>query len=177
MTMSREDTLRHEKGKALVRALHLSELAAASKARELALHEAESQFDRVARLLPDALNGGISMTEIARVTGISRPTLYELRARYGGSVGDLRLAILQAIIANHAVTVAALSERLGRPSKDISLVVEEFLSGDLLHEDVEEVGPEEWEQRFYVTSNGLAFLEHWEFELAEADDEKAGDRG
>lgn len=177
MTMSREDTLRHEKGKALVRALHLSELAAASKARELALHEAENQFDRVARLLPDALNGGISMTEIARVTGISRPTLYELRARYGGSVGDLRLAILQAIIANHAVTVAALSERLGRPSEDISLVVEEFLSGDLLHEDVEEVGPEEWEQRLYVTSNGLAFLEHWEFEADEADDEKAGDRG
>lgn len=175
--MSREDTLRHEKGKALVRALHLSELAAASKARELALHEAENQFDRVARLLPDALNGGISMTEIARVTGISRPTLYELRARYGGSVGDLRLAILQAIIANHAVTVAALSERLGRPSKDISLVVDEFVSGDLLHEDVEEVGPEEWEQRLYVTSNGLAFLEHWEFEADEVDDEKVGDRG
>ena len=85
--MSREDTLRHEKGKALVRALHLSELVATSKAREVALHEAEAQFDRIARLLPDALKGGISMTEIARVTGISRPTLYELRARYGGSVG------------------------------------------------------------------------------------------
>jgi hypothetical protein len=177
MTMSREDTLRHEKGKALVRALHLSELVAASKARELALHEAENQFDRVARLLPDALNGGVSMTEIARVTGISRPTLYELRARYGGSVGDLRLAILQAIIANHAVTVTALSERLGRPSTDIGEVVEEFLKGELLHDEIEEIGPGEGQQRFYVTSKGLSILEHWEFEADEADDAKAGDRG
>jgi hypothetical protein len=177
MPTNREEMLRDEKGKALVRALHLSELSLAGNARALALHEADQQLDRIARLLPDALQGGISITEIGRVTNVSRPTLYELRARYSGSVGDLRLAILQAIIAKHAVTVAALSERLGRPSKDISLVMDEFLKGDLLHEDVEEVGPDEWEQRLYVTSHGLALLEHWEFEADEVDDEKAGDRG
>lgn len=164
MTMSREDTLRHEKGKALVRALHLSELAATSKARELALHEAETQFDRIARLLPDALKGGISMTEIARVTGISRPTLYELRGRYGGSVGDLRLAILQAVITSNAVTVAQLVERLSRPRDDIDLVVDEFLGGELLEMEPEEVGEDEWEQQLHLTLEGLRFLEHWQFE-------------
>ncbi len=156
--------LKHEKGKALVRALHLSELSAAGDARALALHEAEQQLDRVARLLPDALEAGISMTEIARVTKISRPTLYELRGRYSGSVGDLRLAILQAVIASNAVTTDMLAERLGRPRQDISLVVDEFLHGELLREEPEEVGEDEWEQQLHLTLEGLRFLEHWQFE-------------
>lgn len=173
MTMSREDTLRHEKGKALVRALHLSELVAASKAREVALHEAEAQFDRIAHLLPDALKGGISMTEIARVTGISRPTLYELRARYGGSVGDLRLAVLQAVIADNAATTASVAERLGRPTGDIELVVGDFVDRKWLDWDVEEIGDKEYEQQLRVTLAGLETLEHWQFE-EEVEDEVEG---
>jgi cell division protein ZapA (FtsZ GTPase activity inhibitor) len=113
-------------------ALHLSELSLAGKAGALALHEADEQLDRIARLLPDALQGGISMTKIGRITNVSRPTLYELRGRYGGSVGDLRLAILQAITMSNAVTAEQLAERLGRPRKDIDLVVDEFLNGELL---------------------------------------------
>jgi hypothetical protein len=164
MATKREDMLRHEKGKALVRALHLSELQAAGAARGLALHEADQQLDKIARLLPDALQGGISMTEIARVTNVSRPTLYELRGRYSGSVGDLRLAILQAVITRNAVTAEQLAERLGRPCKDINLVVDEFLSSELLHEDVEQVGEGEWEQQLCLTLKGLESLEHWQFE-------------
>lgn len=175
MPTNREDMLRQEKGKALVRALHLSELSLAGKARALALHEADEQLDRIARLLPDALQGGISMTEIGRITNVSRPTLYELRGRYGGSVGDLRLAILQAIITNNAVTAEQLVERLGRPRADIDLVVDEFLGGELVEIEPEEVVPGEWEQQLCLTVKGLAFLEHWQFE-ADADDEGDPDK-
>lgn len=173
MATKREDMLRHEKGKALVRALHLSELSLAGNARALALHEADEQLDRIARLLPDALQGGISMTEIGRITNVSRPTLYELRGRYGGSVGDLRLAILQAIITSNAVTAEQLAERLGRPREDIDLVVDEFLNGELLEMEPEEVGPDEWEQQLRLTVKGLAFLEDWQF----ADDVAGSEKG
>jgi DNA-binding MarR family transcriptional regulator len=171
MTVSREDTLRREKGKALIRALYLSELAAASSARELALHEAESQLDRIARTLPDALRGGVSMTEIARVTGISRPTLYELRARCGGSVGDLRLAVLQAVITRNAATPEKLAERLGKASADIRPVVDSFVNDELLDVDYEQVGEDECEELLFVTEKGLAFLEHWEFEADRTDED------
>lgn len=56
-------------------------------------------------------------------------------------------------------------------------MVKEFLDGGLLNEEVEEVGSNEWEQQLYLTSDGLAFLEHWEFEADEADDEKDDHRG
>lgn len=170
MPTEREDRLMQEKGKALLRALHLSELAVAGKERDLALHKAEEQLDRIARLLPDALEGGISISEIARVTGISRPTLYELRARYGGAVGDLRLAILQAVIAGNAMTVEQLAERLTRPSAEIKLIVDNFIDQELLEEDVEQIGEETYEMRLSVTMKGLAFLEHWQFEVEDEED-------
>jgi DNA-binding phage protein len=164
MSTSREDSLRHEKGKALVRALHLSELGAAGSARALALHQVDEQLDRVARLLPDALQAGISMSEIARTTGISRPTLYELRARYGGSVGDLRLAILQSVITSTAVTTAGLAERLAREPSEIKVLVGGFLDEGVLDTQVDRVGEDEYEECLYLTANGLQTLEAWIFE-------------
>ena len=89
---------------ALVRGLHLSELQAAGAARAVALHQAELELDRVARLLPDALQAGISLAEIARVAGVSRPTLYELRARYGGSVRDTHTCSAMRSRTNWPVT-------------------------------------------------------------------------
>jgi len=164
MSTRRSDNLRHEKGKALVRALHLSELEAAGSARALALHQADEQLDRVARLLPDALEGGISMSEIARSTGISRPTLYELRARYGGSVGDLRLAILQAVVTSKAVSIAGLAERLCRELSEIEGLVRAFEQEGVLEKDFARVDEDEYAEYLYLTESGLRTLEAWIFE-------------
>ena len=164
MATSREDSLKREKGKALVRALHLSELGAAGSARALALHQADQQLDRVARLLPDALEAGISMSEIARTTDISRPTLYELRARYGGPVGDLRLAILQAVVTSTEVTEAGLAERLSREPSEIGALVGEFVEQGFLAMEIDRVGEDEYAECLYLTPSGLQMLEAWIFE-------------
>ena len=161
MATSREDSLKREKGKALVRALHLSELGAAGSARVLALHQADEQLDRVARLLPDALEAGISMSEIARTTDISRPTLYELRARYGGPVGDLRLATLQAVVTSTEVTEAGLAERLSREPAEIGAVVGEFVAQGFLAMEIDQVGEDEYAECLYLTATGLQMLEAW----------------
>src|SRR3954451_16932134 len=94
-----------EKARALVRALHLTELENAGAARAAALAQADAELQRIAARLPDALDAGISLSEIARVTGISRPTLYELRGRQSDSPRDLTLALLQLIGTRGAVPV------------------------------------------------------------------------
>lgn len=165
---SSDDHGRIEKGRALVRTLHLSELQTAGAARAVALHEADVQLDRVARLLPDALAGGLSLTEISRVTGVSRPTLYELRGRYSDSPGDLRLAVLQAIASRGTLTPDALYELLGGRSPERETIVRDLQEQDIIDFEFDD-------EAFYVlTPGGFALLEHWAFE--EMGDARGDDR-
>jgi DNA-binding MarR family transcriptional regulator len=122
--------LRREQGKTLVRTMHLTELQAAGAARAAALHESEQHLDRIARVLPDALNAGISLAEIARNTGVSRQTLYELKARYGD--GDIHLAVLQAIATRQPVSIKELAEWLSRSSRDTKRIVDDYVNGGLV---------------------------------------------
>jgi len=154
--------LKREKGKATVRALHLSELEAAGAARGQALAEADKQLDRVARLLPDALSGGLSLSEIGRVARVSRQTLYELRARYSDSDGDLRLAVLQSVAWMQPTTAVEVAEHLGRDVGDVAGTLSGFVSEELLDighrrtEDGDEV-------EFDLTAAGGSTLDNWVF--------------
>src|SRR5580704_10596521 len=120
METDRANRINRQKGQGIVRALHESELANAGNERVQALRRAEDQLDRIARLLPGALEAGVGMTEIARITGVSRPTLYELRARYADSARDLRLAVLQALMRRETSFPDALPAHLGRPESEIA---------------------------------------------------------
>jgi hypothetical protein len=57
---------------------YLSEFRALGERRRAALVEAESVLRRVEELLPDAVQAGCSITEIADLSAVSRPTLYKL---------------------------------------------------------------------------------------------------
>src|SRR5436305_1392351 len=126
LDMDRAARLRQEKGKAVVRGLHSSELEGAGAARSAALREADAQLDRIARLLPDALQSGLTLAEVARLTGVSRPTLYELRGRYG-SIGDVRLAILQVLASRPRVATRDLATIVGREWRELRPVVDQFV--------------------------------------------------
>jgi chromosome segregation and condensation protein ScpB len=146
-----------------VRALHLSELETAGTSRTLALHEAEKQLDRVARLLPNAMQAGISITEIARVTGVSRPTLYELQGRYGGSLGDLRLGVLQTIALRQPIANEQL--RLLFDERDeLAHVLVDLANEGLIEFDAEPT-PEGDEAILMVTPGGYDALERWDFDF------------
>ncbi len=161
-TNEREGRLKREKGKATVRALHLSELEAAGSARARALAEADKQLDRVARLLPDALLGGLSLSEIGRVASVSRQTLYELRARYSDSDGDLRLAVLQSVAWMQPTTADEVAEHLGRDVGNVARMLSGFVSEDLL--DVAHRRTEDGEEiEFDLTAAGASTLDNWVF--------------
>lgn len=65
------------------RSVLLVELTELGRQRREALQRVQSLGDGIARVLPDALSAGVRLTEIARVTGVSRPTLYAWRGSYG----------------------------------------------------------------------------------------------
>lgn len=155
--------LRREKGQALVRALHLSELQAAGAARALALHEADQQLDRIAHRLPEALAAGISLTEIARVTNVSRPTLYELRSRYRNEERDVRFAVLQTILGQGPIDRRGVAEHLARPHAEIDGVIDELLKSGKVSEDINADGPEPI-MEVWVNERGFAEIEAWDFD-------------
>lgn len=173
------ERIRRERGKAVLRALHAAALEDAGAERALALERAEHQLDRIARLLPDSLAAGLGMTEIARATGVSRPTLYEMRARYGDAPRDLRLAVMQALMSTDTSNADDLSEHLGRPRQEIAPVVNDFLERGWIDWDFDRMGaPSKWdpvdglvlgdqeanEPLLHVTLAGLDALERWKFE-------------
>ena len=114
-------------------------------------------------MLPNALDAGLSLSEISRVTGVSRPTLYELRARYGGHERDLRLAVFQTIASAGRATGSDVTEHIGRPSSDISGVLEQLVDQNLLDVDFnDDAGNPAMEYR--LTDSGFAALEHYRFQ-------------
>jgi hypothetical protein len=164
---ARDLHIRREKGQALVRALHLSELQAAGTTRELALREAETQLDRIARLLPDALGSGISIAEVARITKVSRPTLYELRGRYSADRRDVTFAVLQTIMGRGPIDTGGVAEHLERPRDEIASVVKELMDRGEVDEDLNEDEPM---MELFVTERGFDRVEAWDF------DDTAGDQ-
>jgi DNA-binding MarR family transcriptional regulator len=102
------------------------------------------------------------LSEIGRVAGVSRQTLYELRARCSDLDGDLRLAVLQSVAWMQPVTVDELAEHLGRDAGDISRT----LSG-LVSEDFVDVGSRRTEDRdeveFDLAAAGASTLDNWVF--------------
>ncbi|HEV3094051.1 MAG TPA: HTH domain-containing protein [Solirubrobacteraceae bacterium] len=148
--------IRREKGKALVRAVHLTELQAAGAARAVALSESEQQLDRIARIMPNALNAGISLAEIARNTGVSRQTLYELKPRYDPS-GEIDLAVLQMIATRQPITARELAQQLNRSARTVKPLVERFIEGGFV--DLA-AAPGDGDD-LYLSDTGSSLLAEW----------------
>ena len=99
------------------------------------------------------------MAEIARVTGVSRQTLYELRGRYGDTA-DLRLAVLQAILTQWPAALDDLAEHLKRPASEIKPLVDELMDQELVELDLD-VRIENRDYPYAMTAAGLRALESW----------------
>jgi len=164
MDASRRDLTDAEWTRALVRRVHARELEAAGDARAAALKVADRQLDRIARLLPDALQGGLALTDVSRLTGVSRPTLYELRARYSESERDLRLALVQTLATSGALSETDLNRRLGGPRDGLSELLDSLRKQDFLEVDVEEDEDGRPFPIYFLTHHGMDLLGHWSFE-------------
>lgn len=159
-----------EKSRAVVRGLHLEAMQEAGDARAAALREAETHLQRVGQLLPAALDAGLSLAEISRMTGVSRPTLYELRARYGDQ-RDLGLVFLQSVAVAGALPLRELASRLEITEGELFKVADRFEKQG--HVEIE---PDEDEDGTFavalITPSGLNALDAW-FELRRDEEEQS----
>jgi len=148
-----------EKARGALRALYLGEAASIGRQRAIALREIDEQLDKLARLLPNAVDAGIGLAEIARVAGVSRPTLYQLKARYSDNPGDVRLAVLQATLERG--TTREIAVRLSRSVDEVGGLLREFEDSGWVGWDVDDDDGNEvvW----YLGLEGLVALERWTF--------------
>jgi hypothetical protein len=60
---------------------YIEQLQAVGQRRRAALADAEAQLRLVEELLPDALDAGLTISEVAALSAVSRPTLARMRRR------------------------------------------------------------------------------------------------
>ena len=104
----------------------------------------------------------MGLSEISRAVDVSRPTLYQLRARYSDNPGDVRLAVLQETIGGK--TVEAIVEAVKRRRSEIEQVLADLEEHGWIRTptpddyDYADEDPGDW----VMTVEGLAALEAWE---------------
>lgn len=163
MTTRKEAIKHREQGRAAVRALYLAELEDIGAQRAAALRVAEEQIERVGRVLESAINAGFSLSEIARLTEVSRPTLYQVRARQTAARGNARLAILQSVANHGLIARKALSEHLATDPARFREALDAMLQDEVLTEEFND-DSEAPDMLYALTTSGLAELNNWSFD-------------
>lgn len=92
------------------RTLYRHELQRATDDRREALAQGEAATERIARLLPGAVEAGLPIVKIAEITGISRPTIYRMLSE-ARTFQDLR-----GLAEQLRGAVSQLSDELSRPA-------------------------------------------------------------
>jgi DNA-binding phage protein len=88
---------RARNGRLALQALHRNELTDSGRRIQQSRDAAQRELDRIAVFLPGARHAGMTMSEISQLTGLSRPTLYELQNRSSTVELDITLAVLSAL--------------------------------------------------------------------------------
>jgi hypothetical protein len=169
----RSSVQQREKARGALRALYLGEVASIGRRRSDALREADDQLDKLAKLLTNAVDAGIGIAEIARASDVSRPTLYQLKARYSEDPGDLRLAVLGATLDGG--TADEIADRLRRSRDEVEALLRDFEDKDWVGWDVGS-SEEGDEMIWHLTGRGLGALEEWTFDPAADESEPTGER-
>lgn len=172
----RERAIREERGRGVVRALYTSELRAIADARRDALASAEKELDKLARLLPDALAAGLTLSEVSRLSDVSRPTLYELKGRFGDETADLHLGILQAIANRGYADRGEIEGNIYRSRERAHEIVDSLIAdglADTVMEDRDNTSVEV----VFLTDAGMRLLEQWTFASYEAEEHSGRESG
>jgi hypothetical protein len=139
--LHKEQRARAQRALDTQRGLYRNELARVAREREASLEQADAAMTRIRQMLPGALQAGVSVVELAQITGLSRPTLYRLLAD-ARQQQDLRgLAVqLEDVIARvtgelgRSALIADLVERLETDNEELRerlTMVAGYISGEL----------------------------------------------
>ena len=142
-----------------MRERYADEIERAGQGRRAALDQADTQLRVMKDLLPGAIDAGLPITEIARLSGVSRPTLYDL-LKDSEAEPDLPAAVLAALVEAPR-TSREIGEALGIDNgraSDLMAGLQE--SGWLEAVDGGKALPE---RAYIATKVGETALRDWEF--------------
>lgn len=143
-----------ERARGALRALYLGELADIGDRRRAALADADRQLDKLAHLVLNASDAGISVSEIARMAHVSRPTVYALLPRARDKPRDVRMAVLQATV--DASTPAQISKRADWPEDEVVGLLESFAKRAWVEQS-------EDGSTWAITAQGVEAIESWDW--------------
>jgi DNA-binding phage protein len=101
---------RVRRGQEVSGAMYRAELKAAVEKREAGLRQTDEANARIESLLPGAVDVGVTVAEIARVTGWSRPTVYRMLSR------SRRQEDMSAVARQLEEDLARATEDFGSPA-------------------------------------------------------------
>jgi DNA-binding transcriptional ArsR family regulator len=127
-----DDSLR-ERGLALTQRLHRQALSEAGRALHAARRLADDHSARIAQLVPGALAAGLSASEIAERTGLSRQRIYELRDS-APPRQSAEQRIMALLAAEGGLTLPGIARRLDEREAAVSAHVKGLASAGLVHE-------------------------------------------
>jgi DNA-binding PadR family transcriptional regulator len=112
MALPRDLRRQRQRSRALLDALSRDALEEAGHRLADIRQAEERELETISRHLPGALAGGLSVTEIAEITGLSRQKIYELRKRHTFADDDLQLRILIQLAAGGAQSAEGVAHVL-----------------------------------------------------------------
>jgi DNA-binding MarR family transcriptional regulator len=160
-TETRKAAVRRVRGKALVEALYRHELVEAGDQRKAALADAQRQLKRIGQHVAGAVAAGVSLAEVARLTGVSRPTLYELLDSQEKGAADVRFEVLAAVACEGAASAGMVAEKLGRDDHRVRRIVAKLVGEGWLEPPEDAVGNEA--RQVVLTVRGEEALATWSF--------------
>lgn len=152
------DRARH---RALVKELHREALSEEGQRLQALQEQTEQGMGRLGYRVVAALQAGFSVSEVAKLSGVSRSKVYELRDLYGAQFDDLDMRALARLAAGGGMTVDGLAEQLERPVDQVSALVNQLLERQLVRVAITQYdggNPEAW---FRLTADGMRAVEDW----------------
>lgn len=150
--LHREIRARVKQGEEVNREMYREEIRQAARERDSHLERAEEASSRIESLLPGALGSGVSVIEIARLTGWSRPTVYRMLAR------ERQEQDLTSIARELEKDLAQATEEFGSPAGLYNLAGLLGISQDELRGRLEQVLPVLAQELEALGSTGGIFL-------------------
>jgi DNA-binding MarR family transcriptional regulator len=149
------------KSRALIHALYRQALEDAGEKIAQAQAELQGEIDRVGLQISGAVDSGISISEIAGLTGLSRQKLYELRQRQQGNLEDLDMRLLAQLAASGALTPSQLSAQLRVEESTVAQILRELEDEGAVRPLISFYEGGEETAHLKISASGEEKLERW----------------
>lgn len=139
--------------------MHREALQAAGAGRAAALQQADVHLKNIGRLIRAALRAGVRLTEIAEITGVSRPTLYSLQQTVERDPQTTAFDVLTLLAYGGQLDAQQLAAELGLTEDEAAGLLQELTARGLISVALTSYSPATTSAHYRLTPEGDRELE------------------